>query len=423
MTDKTPAPGPARPPKGPARKAPEPRKPAPARLLADGRFGAFAEAVAALAPEALARFSPGKIGLAISILLDAGQVNRAGALFRRASAQGKALAQSVPEVLAGRLQREGDTGQMAAIWSLWARDHPADAHAWVMAARAAQLASGPGAALGLLADLPAGLRDDPEVAAQLGLYRLLLGDRAGALQAFARAIAVDPAQPLWVHRARAALEHGTVELQGVRLEVPEGVVSAKVLRRLIDGSYEAEERGLLDSHLQPGDRVLELGAGLGFLACHVGRFHPGVPYVAVEANPDLIPLIHRNLALNDSAAEVIEGVASDRAGQTAFHRSAHFWASSTLEAPNEVAAAALPNVDIGALIQRHAPTVLVVDIEGGETDLLPRLDLGGVSRLVVELHPAMTGAAAASGLVRRLLAAGFVLETQAPINRVFTFHR
>jgi hypothetical protein len=69
------------------------------------------------------------------------------------------------------------------------------------------------------------------------------------------------------------------------------------------------------------------------------------------------------------------------------------------------------------------PTIMVIDIEGGERDLIPKLDFSSVNRVIIELHPDVYGHDGSSLVVRTLLEAGFNLNVQDSGSRVFLFER
>ena len=57
------------------------------------------------------------------------------------------------------------------------------------------------------------------------------------------------------------------------------------------------------------------------------------------------------------------------------------------------------------------PRALLMDIEGGELDLLTSVDLKSVERIVVELHPAAYGMAGLARIYAALDHQGFFLDS------------
>jgi cyclopropane fatty-acyl-phospholipid synthase-like methyltransferase len=123
-------------------------------------------------------------------------------------------------------------------------------------------------------------------------------------------------------------------LHGIHVEMPRSALTPDVWATLVRGNYETEEIHCLTTALQPGDTTLELGAGIGFMSsCAVRRCHAG-RVIAFEANPGLIPVIRRTLALNGVVAEVVHGVVAREDGEATFNVSRDFWSSSAEPSSN-----------------------------------------------------------------------------------------
>jgi tRNA G37 N-methylase Trm5 len=88
---------------------------------------------------------------------------------------------------------------------------------------------------------------------------------------------------------------------------------------LRDGTYEADEANAAERCVKEGFRVLELGAGIGYVTAICARRTAPENVLAVEANPALIPVIEDNLARNGAQdVTVLHGAVVARAeeGQT-----------------------------------------------------------------------------------------------------------
>lgn len=186
-----------------------------------------------------------------------------------------------------------------------------------------------------------------------------------------------------------------IETQGIKVPFDPRIITPKIERPMRRGRYEGGECAALRRVLRPGDRVLELGAGLG-LCSTVAAMAEGVErVVAIEANPELLPLIRETHRLNgvEGRVDLRNGVAVPQGGDDiAFYIRPDFWASS-MEAGSRgyTRVETLPAIGLTDLIAELRPTVLVCDIEGGELGLFDGLDLSGVRNLVLELHPKVYG--------------------------------
>jgi FkbM family methyltransferase len=184
-----------------------------------------------------------------------------------------------------------------------------------------------------------------------------------------------------------------IETNGVKVPFVSGIITPAIEKPMRNNRYEGGECNALRELLEPGDRVLELGAGVGLLST-VAATVEGVEVVAVEANPDLIPLIRETHRLNGvESVTLLNGVVAPRAGDPLdFYLRADFWASS-MEPDSRpfVRSVKVPSLGIGDLIAEHDPTVIVCDIEGGELGLFDRVDLSNVRLVVMEFHPKVYG--------------------------------
>lgn len=206
------------------------------------------------------------------------------------------------------------------------------------------------------------------------------------------------------------------------LQIPRALVSPTIFYHLTTGDYEAPERSLLERHLDPTDRVIELGAGIGFLANLYGRRCAAQQHLAIEASPVMSDLIRRNTqhlanleVLNALAARPSSGTAASATSTAPFYIYQDFWASSTepihLTNPARklVRTVQVPLVDLDALIAERGCTMLVCDIEGGEAELLRTFALE-VPKIVMELHWQTLGIAGAMQVLRMLEARGYELS-------------
>jgi FkbM family methyltransferase len=183
-------------------------------------------------------------------------------------------------------------------------------------------------------------------------------------------------------------------VHGVRLALDETRMSATMLEVIRAGNYEREEAHHIPAIVEPGERVVELGGGIGLISALVGRSGRAERVVVYEANPHLVPLLERTHALNGVDAEVVNAVVLPRpvAPTVPFYLRRDFWASSLSPEPygyDEVVE--VPVVGFEEMLERHRPTLLVVDIEGGEAELFRDVALTGVKKVYIEVHQQVLG--------------------------------
>jgi FkbM family methyltransferase len=196
-----------------------------------------------------------------------------------------------------------------------------------------------------------------------------------------------------------------VEVQGVTLSL-EGV-SAR-MRYVMCAGYEGEDARLAATLITPEDVVLEVGSAIGFLAIYCMKRLGVRGYCMVEANPNLIPAIRRNFALNGMAPPpIVHAAVCAEDGETAFGINRDFWSSSTLDRPG-AATTTVPARSLPSLLaeQEFRPTTLIMDIEGGEASI-PHSHFAPFDKVVIEVHPKLVGEGAISDLLSGLRSLGF----------------
>lgn len=210
-----------------------------------------------------------------------------------------------------------------------------------------------------------------------------------------------------------------IETSGIKVPFVPSIITPKIERPMRNSRYEAGECAALRRILRPGDRVLELGAGVGLLST-VASLVPGVEAVTtVEANPDLIPLIRETHRLNGATrVDLRNGVATADDGEDmAFYIRPDFWASSLEPSSRGYSKiATLPRYALKSLVKEVRPTVIVCDIEGGEMGLFDEADLSGVRALVIEFHAKVYGDEGVAAILAMLAAKGFVLAAENKVG-------
>ena len=215
------------------------------------------------------------------------------------------------------------------------------------------------------------------------------------------------------HRLRRTRERC---LDGIWLATDAASTPTGVRNALLKNTYEDAERALVARTVRKGDRVLEIGGGIGFVGLLCARLAGVGCVLSYEANPDLEPVIRANYARNPITPELRMKAMSRDGGPVTFHVSDHVLSSSmrarrTAEREVTVESHALRDV-----LAEHRPDVVVMDVEGAEIDLLPDTDLNAVRALVLELHPHVVGEAAIDALLADLRAQGFSIRTKARSN-------
>lgn len=203
------------------------------------------------------------------------------------------------------------------------------------------------------------------------------------------------------------------------------IARTRYARALYRDVHEQAEREIVGRHLAPDDVVLELGAGLGLVTILCAKRIGSERVHTFEANPQLEPLLRDNFKRNGVSPWLQMRLVTLDAGPQEFHVSQRFVVSSRHAAADDQAfTTTVPAASLIDVLKSIRPTFLVIDIEGGETDLAdPRVDLSGVRKICVEVHPHIIGDDRVSDLVRCLIARGFHWRLAESRGAVLYFDR
>ena len=224
-----------------------------------------------------------------------------------------------------------------------------------------------------------------------------------------------------------------VNIDGVEVMLDKAWAGPSVRAALRSGSYERAERGVLAATLSPDDTYLELGCGIGVLATLAAARVGDGNVVAVEADPVIAAVARETASRNGHVIDVRNVVLLHDPVEdaTSFCVFPDFRLSSLSpppeagndKLPGELQRIQVPVVEAYGAIASVGATYLMVDIEGGEMDLLRRPLPDCVKTLCVELHTEATGIDVQSEMVVTLLTNGFDLDLGRSDLPVLLFSR
>lgn len=182
----------------------------------------------------------------------------------------------------------------------------------------------------------------------------------------------------------------TIELGGLAIRLSPDMGS-KAVAYMLSGAYERPERRIIDYALEKGDRVLELGTGIGYLSALCARKIGSDRVFTYEANPLLRARIAETYSLNGVSPHVEFCMLGERAGETSFYVTPEFWSSTTVYRRGKARRISVPVKEVNEVLAKHSPNFLIIDIEGGEADLVRYMRLDGINKVCIELHPYVIG--------------------------------
>lgn len=218
----------------------------------------------------------------------------------------------------------------------------------------------------------------------------------------------------------------TLESHGVVIPLVDHIITPAILNAIEQERFEAEEAAELPNILRPGDRVLEIGAGIGFISTLLDH-DPRVERVfAYEANPGLMRYMEWLHELNEvRKVERFNAVLSnDAAPSKTFYLREDFWMGSLAEGPNPYAATVeVPTAPLNVVLRESGITLIVCDIEGAEAFLFDDVDLAGVDRVYLEVHDHITGLKGIGALFAAMQARGFAYDPRHSAGAIILFRR
>jgi len=161
----------------------------------------------------------------------------------------------------------------------------------------------------------------------------------------------------------------TRKLYGVRLELDDRWASPAIRHAIDAGWYEQPERRVLEATLRPDDRYLELGAGTGYITARACQLIGEARVVAYEAIPELAAVAAETAHRNGFHPAIFNAILGIEDGETDLFVDGDFWSSTTV-ATGAGHKIRVPVRSLDRELARTQSTYLMVDIEGGEVDLL-----------------------------------------------------
>lgn len=160
------------------------------------------------------------------------------------------------------------------------------------------------------------------------------------------------------------------------------------------GTYEPELQAALKVFIKPGMTIYDVGANIGYVSLMLAHHAGGNGKIfAFEALPSNIERINRNIELNNlKNVTVVSAAVMDKSDPVTFYvhdsvgmgKAAGSAGRFAEKYKDEITVEGI-TLDEFVFVQRNpAPSVVKMDIEGGEVLALP-----GMNRVLREFHPVM----------------------------------
>jgi len=226
-----------------------------------------------------------------------------------------------------------------------------------------------------------------------------------------------------------------VQLHGLSVPIDRRVMSDKIVESIRLGRYEMAEAARLPGIVRPGERVVEVGAGIGVLTALIGRFARAELVVAIEANPrlqDYIAELHR---MNSVEAVVRQALVTPApaAKPATLYLHQDLWASSPawISRKSQIGVVEVPVLSLQEIAEAWAPSLLILDVEpfaawaeaSGPPHALDTADFRPFARVLVELKPKRFPPQEVRRVFDHFTAQGFAAVAAEPGDPLVLFER
>jgi FkbM family methyltransferase len=212
---------------------------------------------------------------------------------------------------------------------------------------------------------------------------------------------------------RRLLDLQEMTLDGIKVSTAQDTIPRFVRSALFKGTYESHERELVRQLLRRGDRVLEIGTGIGVVSLLCAKICGVENVLSYEANPVLESVIRKNYGLNELTPNLRMRAITVDGEPITFFRSDNIVSSSTKDRGRHAEKMTVESDRFDDVLTGHRPDVVIMDVEGAEIELLSSSSLTGVKHIVVEVHPHITGEDKIGAMLASLRAIGFHEKSQA----------
>lgn len=171
-------------------------------------------------------------------------------------------------------------------------------------------------------------------------------------------------------------ERRTVTRSGYTFDVEDGPITESwdFWGLWARGDWEGRMIAVMDEVMPVGGTLLDVGAWIGpWTLWAAARWHP---VIALEPDGDAFMQLSGNVKANrlEGLVHLMPVAAGLRNGHCDLWAGGDKWGNSTSSTQRETGPKArVSMVDLAALIRRRRPSVVKIDIEGGEAELMPTI--------------------------------------------------
>lgn len=183
-----------------------------------------------------------------------------------------------------------------------------------------------------------------------------------------------------------------IELDGIQLRLNPHC-SLQLAHELVAGNHATMERQSLRHVLEAQDRVMDIGTGTGVLATLCARRLGSERVVAFEAHPLMAQMAQQTFALNGVEPRLEECAVGRMGGRRIFYSGRTADSGTLLRRAYCRRRMYVPGRTLREALREYRPTLVIIDITGGEHELIQELLHHRIPKLLIHFHPQIIGMA------------------------------
>ncbi|PPR09393.1 MAG: hypothetical protein CFH43_01232 [Proteobacteria bacterium] len=210
-------------------------------------------------------------------------------------------------------------------------------------------------------------------------------------------------------------------LLGLKLTINK-TVGAKYGYLMSCGDYQAQMLSMIQSYIEKGDKVLEIGSGLGVTTSLIGLISQE-EVTAVEPQMNLHNVIKENCNLNKTNVHILHTSITPEKNnhETDFHIMQDYLSSSLFQQSGQVdVSIKVPQTSLKGLIENLSSiNTLVFDIMGAEIGLIYEPEIEHFKKIICCLNTPIIGEEKTAHIVNHLIHKGYELKNIRGLVFVF----
>jgi len=166
---------------------------------------------------------------------------------------------------------------------------------------------------------------------------------------------------------------------------------------------------MLQEKLDPSDRVVEFGSGLGVTATACAKICGSESTFTYEPNSELIPLIKKVFDMNNVNPTLYNAAVAKEPGEVEVFVSEDFFSTSVYKHENAKSKVYAQAVGFTNVLKDIQSTFVLMDIEGAEYDLIGSEIHSSVRKFLLEKHEGALGPNRVEEVLNWIIHEGFTL--------------